>query len=100
MISGIKPNKIQGIGRILIQTPILAMLVIPGVAILQIPARACAAPNLDHSGYEMRVCFDRTLSSASTHVGDEFIATVTDPGPFNSAKISGHVESIGQSQLF
>jgi len=34
----------------------------------------------------------------SSRVGDKFTATVADPGPFNLARISGHVESITQSQ--
>jgi hypothetical protein len=48
----------------------------------------------------MRVRLDRTLSSASSRVGDQFIATVADPGPFNLARISGHVESITPSRFF
>ncbi|MGH9881839.1 MAG: hypothetical protein ACRD6N_10415 [Pyrinomonadaceae bacterium] len=70
-----------------------------GIAILQIPAIGFAAANLA-SGYEMRVRFDRTLSSKSARVGDKFIATVVDPGPFNGARISGHLQSIRQSEHF
>jgi len=77
-----------------------SMLVILGVAILQISARAFAAANVDRGGYEMRVHLDRTLSIMSSRVGDRFIATVADPGPFNLARISGHVESITRSGLF
>jgi hypothetical protein len=77
-----------------------SMLLILGVAISQIPARAFAAANVDRSGYEMRVHLDRTLSIMSSRVGDRFIATVADPGPFNLARISGHVQSITQSGLF
>jgi hypothetical protein len=36
----------------------------------------------------------------SSRVGDRFTATVADRGPFNLARISGHVESITQSQRF
>ena len=36
----------------------------------------------------------------SSRVGDRFTATVADPGPFNLARISGHIESITQSGLF
>jgi hypothetical protein len=97
MISGTKAN---GIGRVLIRISIVAIVLIAALSILQVPTRAFAAPNIDHSGFEMRVSFDRSLSSVSTRIGDEFIATVTDPGPFNSARICGHVESIRQSQLF
>jgi hypothetical protein len=77
-----------------------AMLVILGVAISQIPVRAFAAANVDRGGYEMRVHLDRTLSIMSSRVGDRFIATVADPGPFNLARISGHVQSITSSGLF
>jgi hypothetical protein len=76
------------------------MLVILGIAISQIPARAFAATNVDRGGYEMRVHLDRTLSIMSSRVGDRFIATVADPGPFNLARISGHVQSITPSGLF
>ncbi|HEX6716639.1 MAG TPA: hypothetical protein VF088_05980 [Pyrinomonadaceae bacterium] len=76
------------------------MLVILGIAISQIPARAFNAANVDHGGYEMRVHLDRTLSIMSSRVGDRFTATVADPGPFNLARISGHVQSITSSGLF
>lgn len=76
------------------------MLVILGVAISQIPARTFAAANVDRGGYEMRVHLDRTLSIMSSRVGDRFIVTVADPGPFNLARISGHVQSIRPSGLF
>ena len=48
----------------------------------------------------MRVRLDRALSIMSSRVGDRFTATVADPGPFNLARISGHIESITQSTLF
>jgi hypothetical protein len=76
-----------------------AVLVILGIAMLQVPATAFAATNVS-GGFEMRVCLDRTLSSNSTRAGDKFIATVVDPGPFNRARISGHVQSIRQSEQF
>ena len=76
------------------------MLVILGIAISQIPARAFAVANADRGGYEMRVHLDRTLSIMSSRAGDTFTATVTDPGPFNLAKISGKVQSITPSGLF
>jgi hypothetical protein len=75
-------------------------LVVLGSAMLQIPARAFASANVNHSGYEMRVRLDRKLSCMSFRDGDEFIAIVTDPGPFSAARISGHVESITESRLF
>ena len=77
-----------------------SMLVILGIAISQIPTKAFAAANVDSGGYEMRVHLDRTLSIMSSRVGDSFTATVADPGPFNLARISGHVESITPSGLF
>jgi hypothetical protein len=77
-----------------------SMLVMLGIAISQIPARAFAAANVDRGGYEMRVHLDRTLSIMSSRVGDTFTATVTDPGPFNLARISGQVQSITSSGLF
>ena len=76
-----------------------AIVVILGIAMLQTPATAFAATNVS-GGFEMRVCFDRTLSSNSSRAGDKFVATVVDPGPFNRARISGHVQSIRQSERF
>jgi hypothetical protein len=73
-------------------------MLILGIAISQNSARAFTTANVDHDGYEMRVRLDRTLSIMSARVGDKFTATVADPGPFNLARISGHVESITQSQ--
>lgn len=80
-----------------IRTTIAGMLIL-GIAISQNSARAFTTANVDHDGYEMRVRLDRTLSIASSRVGDKFTVTVADPGPFNLARISGHVESITQSQ--
>ena len=74
--------------------------VILGIAISQNLATAFTTANVDRDGYEMRVRLDRTLSIMSSRVGDKFTATVADPGPFNLATISGHVESITQSQRF
>ena len=82
-----------------IRITIAGTLSILGIALSQIPARAFTN-NIDRGGYEVRVCLDRTLSIMSSRVGDKFTATVADPGPFNLAKISGHVESITQSQRF
>lgn len=48
----------------------------------------------------MRVRLDRALSIMSCRVGDRFTATVADRGPFNLARISGHIESITPSTLF
>lgn len=100
MIRRIRLDNILANGRVLIPTTIAALLVLLGIAMLQIPTRAFASASVDQSGYEMRVHLDRRLSSMSSHVGDEFIATVGDPGPFNLARISGHVEAITQSRLF
>ena len=100
MMSRNKANGIAAVGRVLIPISIVAIVLVAALSIRQVPTRAFAAANIDHSGFEMRVSFDRTLSSVSTRVGDEFVATVTDPGPFNSARICGHVESIRPSQLF
>jgi hypothetical protein len=83
-----------------IATTMTSMLVILGIAISQIPTGAFAAANVDRGGYEMRVHLDRTLSIMSSRVGDRFTVTVADPGPFNLARISGHVESITPSGLF
>lgn len=77
-----------------------AILLILGIAISQVPTTGRAAANVDGSGYEMRVHLDRRLSFISARVGDRFIVTVADPGPFNLAKISGHVESITPSGVF
>lgn len=75
-------------------------LVILGIAISEVPARASATVNVERGGYEMRVHLDKTLSILSSRVGDRFTATVADPGPFNLARISGHVQSITPSGLF
>jgi hypothetical protein len=82
-----------------ITTLIIPVLVILATAISQIPARAFAVANVDRGGYEMRVWLDTTLSIMSSRVGDRFTATVGDPGPFNLARISGHVKSIAPSEL-
>ena len=76
-----------------------SMLVILGIAISQIPPGVFAKANVDRGGFEMRVHLDRALSIMSSRVGDRFIATVADPGPFNLARISAHVESITPSGL-
>ena len=83
-----------------IQLTIAGIPLILGIAISQIPATAFTTANVERRGYEMRVRLNRTLSFMSSQVGDEFTATVADPGPFNLATISGHVESITQSQSF
>jgi len=75
----------------------IAGILILGIAISENSARAFTTANVERDGYEMRVRLDRTLSMSS-RVGDKFTATVADPGPFNLARISGHVESITQSQ--
>ena len=76
------------------------MLVILGIAISQVSARAFRSANVDGGGYEMRVHLDRTLSFTSARIGDRFVVTVADPGPFNLARISGHIQSITPSALF
>ena len=48
----------------------------------------------------MRVRLDKTLTSKYSRVDDKFTATVVDAGPFNWAKIVGHIESIKQSGRF
>ena len=83
-----------------IRITIAGILLIQGIAISQIPTSAFTTANVENGGYEMRVRFDRTLSIMSSRVGDKFTATVADRGPFNLAKISGHIESITQSQRF
>jgi len=80
-----------------IVTATTAMLVILGIAISQLCVDVVIAANVDSGGYEMRVHLDRTLSITSSRVGDRFSVTVADPGPFNLARISGHIESITPS---
>ena len=99
MISRIKPDHIRAIARLVIRTTTV-VLAIAGLVMVHIEANAFALRDVARSGYEMRVRLDRTLSSTSSRVGDQFIATVADPGPFNLARISGHVESITPSRLF
>ena len=82
-----------------IATIVMVMLVF-GIALSDIPSSAFATANAARGGYEMRVHLDRTLSIMSSRVGDRFVATVADPGPFNLARISGHVQSITSSALF
>jgi|GEM_PF-5446671 len=76
------------------------MLLVLGIALLQSPTRAVAVVSVAGGGYEMRVHLDRSLSISSSCVGDRFIVTVADPGPFNLARISGHVQFITRSLLF
>jgi hypothetical protein len=78
-------------------TTMIAMLLVLGIALLQSPTRAVAAVS---GGYEMRVHLDRSLSISSSCAGDRFIVTVADPGPFNLARISGHVQFITRSLTF
>ncbi len=83
-----------------IRITIAGIQLILGIAISQIPAKGFTTANVENGGYEMRVRFDKTLSITSSRVGDKFTATVADRGPFNLARISGHVDSITQSQRF
>ena len=83
-----------------IRITIAGIQLILGIAISQIPAKGFTPANVENGGYEMRVRFDKTLSITSSRVGDKFTATVADRGPFNLARISGHVDSITQSQRF
>ena len=89
-----KMNKRVRLNNIVAGT--IATLIIVGIAFSQACVGAVAAANVD-SGYEMRVHLDRKLSITSSRVGDRFSVTVADPGPFNLARISGHVESITPS---
>jgi hypothetical protein len=59
-------------------------------------------PQVDrpHEGDEMRVRLNKSLSSKSSREGDRFIATVVDPGRFNGARITGHIDSIKPSGRF
>lgn len=83
-----------------IRITIAGIQLILGIAISQIPTKAFTPATLENAGYEMRVRFDKTLSITASRAGDKFTATVADRGPFNLARISGHVESITQSQRF
>ena len=80
-----------------IVTATTAMLLIFGIATSQLCVDVVTAASVGSSGYEMRVHLDRTLSITSSRVGDRFSVTVADPGPFNLARISGHIESIAPS---
>jgi hypothetical protein len=64
------------------------------------PVGAFAAATTQREGDEMRVRLNKTLSSKYSRVGDKFTAIVVDAGPFNGAKIVGHVQSIKQSGRF
>ena len=83
-----------------IRITIAGIQLILGIAISQIPAKGFTPATIENAGYEMRVRFDKTLSITSSRIGDKFTATVADRGPFNLAKISGHIDSITQSQRF
>jgi hypothetical protein len=80
--------------RSLLRLASLALLV------LQVSASAYGTANTDRKGDEMRVRLNKTLTSRYSRVGDKFTATVVDAGPFNGAKIVGHIESIKQSGRF
>ena len=67
---------------------------------LHIPTIAFASAKADREGNDMRIRLNKTLSSRYSRIGDKFTATVVDAGPFNQAKIFGHIESIKQSGRF
>jgi hypothetical protein len=67
---------------------------------LQISAGTFAGSNTSREGDEMRIRLNKTLTSKYSGVGDKFTAAVVDPGPFNRAKIFGHIQSIQQSGRF
>lgn len=48
-------------------------------------------------GTNLRVRLEDTLSSDDNHVGDTFVAVVTDPARFDEATVRGHISSIKRS---
>lgn len=70
------------------------------LSLFQIPTIAFASANADTEGYDMRIRLNKTLSSRFSRIEDKFTATVVDAGPFNQAKIFGHIEDIKQSGRF
>ena len=79
---------------------LFSLLFVLTLSVLQIPTIAFASANPDREGYDMRICLNKTLSTRFSRIGDRFTATVVDVGPFNQAKISGHIEDIKQSGRF
>lgn len=81
-------------------TRLLCCLTALALLALQIPAGAFAATSASREGDEMRIRLRQTLTSKDSRVGDNFTAIVVDAGPFNGAKIFGHIQSIKQSGRF
>ena len=79
---------------------LFSLLLVLILSVLQIPTIAFASANADSEGYDMRIRLNKTLSSRFSRIDDKFTATVVDVGPFNQAKIFGHIEDIKQSGLF
>jgi len=79
---------------------LFSLLFVLILSVLQIPTIAFASANADREGYDMRICLNKTLSSRFSRIDDKFTATVVDAGPFNQAKILGHIEDIKQSGRF
>lgn len=79
---------------------LFSLLFVLTLSALQIPTIAFVSANADREGYDMRICLNKTLSSRFSRIGDKFTATVVDAGPFNQAKIFGHIEDIKQSGRF
>jgi hypothetical protein len=79
-----------------------SLLCLAAVALLtlQISSGVFARGNTQREGNDVRVRLNKTLTSKDSRAGDKFTATVVDAGPFNGAKIVGHVESIKQSGRF
>ena len=79
---------------------LFSLLFVLILSVLQIPTIAFASANADSEGYDMRIRLNKTLSSRFSRIDDKFTATVVDAGPFNQAKIFGHIEDIKQSGRF
>ena len=79
---------------------LFSLLFVLILSVLQIPTIAFASANADSEGYDMRIGLNKTLSSRFSRIEDKFTATVVDAGPFNQAKIWGHIEDIKQSGRF
>jgi len=77
--------------------PIGAGLLIPFVIMVASPALAGRQSFTLPDDLALRIRLDDTLTSTDSQVGDPFSATVVDSGPYQNARVYGHVSQIDMS---
>jgi hypothetical protein len=73
----------------------LAVLLL--LAFIALPTIAAAQPFNIPQDVAFRIRLDDTLTSVDSQVGDPFSATVVSPGPYERARVYGHISSIDPS---